>query len=755
MLQSMTTATEHQTQTLRIEGMHCAACVRRVERALVKIDGISEASADFIAGRAVIEVERPIEQPSLSAAISGAGYELVDSLEDDQPAGVGAIAPLLIRAGPALFLGWGIFFAMQANRWGEFGWNPDLFFLILFAVATPTIAWSLWPMIRRAALAASRRTSDMDTLIVLGVVAAWGYSSVSALFPGVLEGADASRDVFFDTALIIVGFVSLGRALEARVRIRAAAALTGLLELAPQTARVVRDGLEGDVPAADVRVGDTLRVRPGEQVPVDGVVLSGSSSIDESMLTGESVPVAKGPGELVFAGTMNLDGAFSYQATEVGATTALARITSAVERAQSSKAPVQRLADRIASVFVPTVVFIAALTFVAWAVFGDASSWTAAVLSAVAVLVVACPCALGLATPAAIAAGSGRAARLGILFRDAEALEAAGKIDTVVWDKTGTLTTGHHEVSSLEPLRVSEQELLSIAASVEQHSEHPLGAAIAAYAEDQRIDLLAIEGFRSEPGRGAVATIDGLSVAVGSAAMMSEQGVETPPDEGEDTPVYVARDGLLIGVIGLRDRVKPGAAEAIEALSQQGIRSMLVSGDTEQSAEAVAVAVGIRDVHSRILPEGKARAVAELQSDDRRVAMIGDGVNDAPALSQADLGLAMRTGSDIALETAQVGLMQSNPLRAAQAVLLARATRKVIRQNLGFAFAYNILLIPLAAGLAVPIFDAAGGVPGGLTWLFGERGQFEPIAAALAMVASSISVLTNALRLNRWQTGSG
>ena len=755
MLQSMTTATEHQTQTLRIEGMHCAACVRRVERALVKIDGISEASADFIAGRAVIEVERPIAQPSLSAAISGAGYELVDSLEDEQPAGVGAIAPLLIRAGPALFLGWGIFFAMQANRWGEFGWNPDLFFLILFAVATPTIAWSLWPMIRRAALAASRRTSDMDTLIVLGVVAAWAYSTVSALFPGALEGADASRDVFFDTALIIVGFVSLGRALEARVRIRAAAALTGLLELAPQTARVVRDGLEGDVPAVDVRVGDTLRVRPGEQVPVDGVVLSGSSSIDESMLTGESVPVASGPGELVFAGTMNLDGAFSYQATEVGATTALARITSAVERAQSSKAPVQRLADRIASVFVPIVVFIAVLTFVAWAVFGDASSWTAAVLSAVAVLVVACPCALGLATPAAIAAGSGRAARLGILFRDAEALEAAGKIDTVVWDKTGTLTTGRHEVSSLEPLRVSEQELLSIAASVEQHSEHPLGAAIAAYAEDRRIDLLEIEGFRSEPGRGAFATIDGLSVAVGSAAMMAEQGVETTPSEGEDTPVYVARDGVLIGVIGLRDRVKPGAAEAIEVLAQRGIRSMLVSGDTEQSAEAVAAAVGIRDVHSRILPEGKARAVAGLQSDNRRVAMIGDGVNDAPALSQADLGLAMRTGSDIALETAQVGLMQSNPLRAAQAVLLARATRKVIRQNLGFAFAYNILLIPLAAGLAVPIFDAAGGVPGGLTWLFGERGQFEPIAAALAMVASSISVLTNALRLNRWRVGSG
>ena len=752
MLQTMTTATVHQTQTLQIEGMHCAACVRRVERALARVDGVSEASADFIAGRAIIEVERPIGQPTLSAAISGAGYELVDSLDAEQPERVGALAPLLLRAGPALVLGWGIFFAMQANRWGDLGWNPDLFFPILFGVATPAIGWSLWPMIRRAALAASRRTSDMDTLIVLGVMAAWGYSTVSALFPGALEDADASRDVFFDTALIIVGFVSLGRALEARVRLRAAAALTGLLELTPQTARVVRDGLERDVPAADVAVGDTLRVRPGEQIPVDGVILSGSSSIDESMLTGESVPVSRATGELIFAGTLNLDGTFSYQATEVGATTALARITSAVERAQSSKAPVQRLADRIASVFVPVVVFIAALTFVIWAAVGDGTGWTSAVPSAVAVLVVACPCALGLATPAAIAAGAGRAARLGILFRDAEALEAAGSIDTVLWDKTGTLTTGRHQVSAVHALKVSEQELLRIAASVEQHSEHPLGAAIVVHAEELGITPEKVDSFRNEPGRGAAATLDGKRVNVGNAALMTSLGVEISPEETAQTPVYVARDGDLIGVVHLADQLKPGATDAVTLLSKHGIESMLVSGDTERTARAVASAVGLRDVHARTLPHEKARVVEQSQSAGRRVAMVGDGINDAPALSQADLGLAMRTGSDIALETAQVGLMQSNPIRAAQAVLLARVTRRTIRQNLGFAFAYNILLIPLAAGLAVPIFDAAGGVPGGLSWLFGERGQFEPIAAALAMVASSLSVLTNALRLNRWHS---
>ncbi|MYE05950.1 MAG: cadmium-translocating P-type ATPase [Chloroflexi bacterium] len=749
MLSAMTTATEHQTQTLRIEGMHCAACVRRVERALVKIDGVSEASADFIAGRAIIEIERPIEQPALSAAIGGAGYELLESQDETEAAG--ALGPLVLRSLPALLLGWGIFFSMQANRWGDFGWNPDLFFPILFAVATPTLAWTLWPMLLRAARAASRRATDMDTLIVLGVTAAWGYSTVAALFPGAFEGADASRDVFFDTALIIVGFVSLGRALVARVRLRAAAALTRLLELAPQTARLVENGLERDIPAADVNVGDTLRVRPGEQVPVDGSILSGTTSIDESLLTGESVPVSKQPADLVFAGTMNIDGAFTYQATQVGAATALARITSAVERAQSSKAPVQRLADRIAGIFVPIVVCIALITFIAWAIFGGGASWTSAVVSAVAVLVVACPCALGLATPAAIAAGSGRAARLGILFRDAEALEAAGKIDAVVWDKTGTLTAGRHQVSAVEPYGITEEELIRCAASVEQHSEHPLGAAIVSYAEDREIALTDVNDFRNQPGRGAAATVAGQRIAVGSASWMSELGVHAPEATGAETSVYITRDADLIGVVRLSDQIKPGAADAIELLDRHGIESMLISGDTEQTARAVADQVGIGQVRARTLPSEKAAAVAEIQSGSRRVAMVGDGVNDAPGLAQADLGLAMRTGSDIALETAQVGLMQSNPLRASEAVLLARSTRNVIRQNLGFAFAYNILLIPLAAGLAVPIFAAAGGVPGGLTWLFGELGQFEPIAAALAMVASSLSVLTNALRLSRWR----
>ena len=758
----MTAATAHrsdtETQTLRIDGMHCAACVRRVERALVKIDGVAEASADFIAGRAIIQTDRPVEAPTLSAAISRVGYELVESPDAEIDDGSSAIRPSLIRAVPTLLLGWGIFFAMQANRWGELGWDTDLFFPILFAISTPMLAWSLWPMLRRAALAASRRTSDMDTLIVLGVTAAWSYSTVSALFPGALESADASRDVFFDTALIIVGFVSLGRALEARVKLRATAALANLLELTPQTARVMRDGLPQDIPASEVRVGDTLQVRPGEQIPVDGTINTGSSSIDESMLTGESMPVSKAPGEQVFAGTINIDGAFGYQATQVGAETALARITSAVERAQSSKAPVQRLADTIASVFVPTVTAIAVLTFIVWAVVGDDSNWTSAVLSAVAVLVVACPCALGLATPAAIAAGSGRAARLGVLYRDAEALETAGQIETVVWDKTGTLTTGRHKVSNINAFDRTPEELVRLAAAVEQHSEHPLGVAIVACAEDLGInpttDADVVQNFRAIPGAGAVATVGTTEIAVGNAALMSDVGTTHSTEQvatDADTPVYVAADGELIGVLLLADTIKPGAHEAIELLKRHRVDSVLLSGDTEPVVRSVAETVGIATVHARTLPSEKAGVIADIQSTNRRVAMVGDGINDAPALAQANLGLAMRTGSDIALEAAQVGLMQPSPLRASEAILLARSTRKVIRQNLTFAFVYNVLLIPLAAGLAVPIFDAVGGVPGGLEWLFGERGQFEPIAAGLAMVASSLTVLTNALRLNRWR----
>ncbi len=782
MLQAMTTATDpgaSSRQTLRIDGMHCAACVRRVERALLKLDGVVEASADFLAGRAVIEIDGALERPAIGAAISGAGYELLEAEPDRSAAResppLSLSRALFNRAGPALLAGWGIFAAMQANRWADLGWNPDLLHPILFAVATPILAWCAWPNLRRAALAASRRSTDMDTLIALGVLAAWGYSATIALGHnalGALGGFDsalADRDVFFDTALIIVGFVSLGRALEARVRLKAASALTRLLQLAPQTARVVRDGVERDLPADRVVVGDLVRVRPGERIPVDGQIVEGDSAVDESILTGESAPVAKGRGDSVFAGAINLDGAFGYRAAQVGAETALARITATVERAQASKAPAQRLADRLAAVFVPLVILIAATTCLAWGLFGGERGWSAALLSAVAVLVVACPCALGLATPAAIAAAAGRAAGLGILFRDAEAIEAAGRIDTVIWDKTGTLTSGRHEVVAVESYLEDDLAWLSVAAAVERQSEHPLAEAIVAYAESRdlpsrdappAVSQHAVSQFISYPGRGASGMIDGRRVSVGSAGLMADLGVSLPDDPPDGartpaTPVYVARDAELLGVIRLEDQLRVGAADAVELLGRRGVDSILISGDAEAVTRSVAGQVGIDDVSAQVLPTDKADRVARLQSLGKRVAMVGDGVNDAPALAQADLGLAMRSGSDIAVETAQVALMRSSPLRAAQAMLIGRAARAIIRQNLGFAFGYNILLIPLAAGLAVPLFDAAGGVPAGFQWLFGDRGQFEPIAAAMAMVASSLSVLGNALRLTRWQSGSG
>lgn len=743
----MVSASELQTQVLRIEGMHCAACVRRVERVLSNIDGVHSASADFLAGRAVVETESDIEQRIFGAAIGGIGYELLPEAADASDIPLNAIRPELLRASVALIVGWGAFIAMQVNRWAELGWNSDILFPVLFVIATPTLAWVAWPMIRRAVLSARRRSADMDSLIVIGAGAAWLMSSVSTFASSTLDSAD----VFFDTALIIVGFVTLGRALESRVRLRAASALTHLLEVTPSTARLIEAGNERDIPAADVRIDDRLRVRPGEQIAVDGVVESGASSVDESLLSGESLPVSKLPGDAVYSGALNLDGAFSFRATQVGAATTLARIVSSVERAQSSKAPVQRLADRIAGVFVPIVIAVAVLTFAVWTLI-EPDEWTSAALSAVAVLVVACPCALGLATPAAIAAGAGRGAQLGILFRDAEALEDAGRVNHVAWDKTGTLTSGRHEVVNVRHIGVTSQELIALAAAVERHSEHPIGEALVAYSEDLMLPHLDSETYQARPGRGASAQVGAHAVAVGNARLMAQLGVPVPSESMPAAPLFVARDQTLIGVITLQDHVKPGAQAAVDLLNEHAIRSTLISGDTKSAATLVAHELHIDTVYAPVAPEGKAALISEMQSDGARVAMIGDGVNDAPAMAQADLGLALRSGADLALETAQVALMRSNPRRAADALLLARCTRRVIRQNLAFAFAYNLLLIPLAAGLAVPIFDAIGDVPGGLVWLFGDQGRFEPIAAALAMVASSLSVLANALRLTRWQT---
>ena len=748
--------TDAQT-VLAVEGMHCAACVRRVERALVGVDGVAGASADFLSGRAILEIEGDApQQAALAAAIERAGYRLRTSAEDEAAQSLDRSPPW--RAALALSLGWAMFAAMQANRWGELGWDRDLLFLTMFAVATPALALTGWPIAAQGLRL--RGGANMDTLIALGAFAAWGYSAAATFAGGAFESAGAAREVFFDTALIIVGFVTLGRWLEERVKRRAASAVAGLLALQPQRARVLRDGVETETAVDEIAVGDLLVVRPGERIAVDGVVVGGISSVDEASLTGESAPVGKEAGAPVFAGTINLDGSLRYAAREVGAGTTLARMAAAVERAQASKAPIQRLADRIAAVFVPAVIAVAALSFALWAAFGPEPAWTLGLLSGVAVLVVACPCALGLATPAAIAAGAGRAAALGVLFRDAEALERAARVDTVVFDKTGTLTTGRHQVVELRADGIAERELLTLAAAVEFASEHPLAAAVVEHAQREGVAIGAVEGFRALPGRGALGRVGERDVTVGNLRMLRELGIEPtsqpmgePQGPTDATALLVAVDGEPVGAIWTADEVKATSREAVEALRAMGMRVLIVSGDAERVAQAVGERVGVDELVAEALPEEKAGIVAGLQAEGAVVAMVGDGVNDAPALAQADLGAALRGGADLAVDAGGATVMRGDPRAVAQALALARATRRTIAQNLGFAFAYNLLLIPLAAGIGWPIFAAVGGVPGGLEWAFGERGAFEPIVAAIAMMLSSLSVLTNALRLQRRRIG--
>ena len=765
---------------VRIEGMHCAACVRRVERALLKVDGVSAASVDLVGERAVVTVADDSEREgAISDAVNAAGYHAAfadeESAEAEGPVPASTIA--------ALVLGWGIFAAMQVNRWLELGWNADITFSVFAVASTVALAYGGRPILTAAWTAARQRTAVMDTLIVVGVGAAWAWSIAATVAPGAIESAGAERDVFFDTALIIVGFVSLGRHLEARVRRRAGDAAARMLALQPERALVLRGGAEVEVAVSEIARDEQLAIRPGDRFAVDGIVTEGRTTVNEALLTGESAPVPKEAGDRVHAGTHNLDGAVAVRATETGRDTALARIAAAVERAQASKAPIQRLADQIAAVFVPAVLAIAALTLVLWAAFGPEPAFSRGIVAAVAVLVVACPCALGLATPAAVAAAAGRSARFGALFRNAEALEAAGNIDTVVFDKTGTLTTGRHEVVGVETFGAwMEAGALALAAAVERSSEHPFAAAIERHVVELGIDVPAADDFQALPGRGATAAAAGKRVAVGSERLLEDSGAAVPatnappgastvfvavgservveesdtaPSQGDDladeSAETVAIDWEVAAAIHLADHIRDDALEAVTALRARGIEVQLLTGDGEDAANAVAAATGITDVRFRVLPQDKLHRISALQLSGRKVAMVGDGVNDAPALARAEVGIALRTGADIAVDAADVTLANSSPATAASAILLARRARRTIRQNLAFAFIYNIILIPLAAGAAYPIWS--GNVPESLNWLFTNQGALEPIAAGLAMSLSSISVITNALRLQRWRAG--
>ena len=614
-------------------------------------------------------------------------------------------------------------------------------------LATPVVLWGGWPFFVRGWASIVHRSLNMFTLIALGVGVAYAYSVVGAIAPGLFPESFRTHGgevgLYFEAAAVITVLVLLGQVLELRARSQTSSAIRALLGLAPKTARRAReDGSDEEIPLEHVQVGDRLRVRPGEGVPVDGVVLEGASSVDESMVTGESIPVEKTPGSRVTGGTVNGTGSFVMRAERVGSETLLAQIVHMVSEAQRSRAPIQRLADTVSSYFVPAVVAVAVATFVAWAGWGPEPRMAYALVNAVAVLIIACPCALGLATPMSIMVGTGRGATAGVLIRNAEALEVMERIDTLVVDKTGTLTEGKPKLITVEPIDGrSAQELLHLAASLERGSEHPLAAAIVNGAQERGVAPVNVEGFRSVTGKGVIGRVDGHDVVLGARRLMEDIGValgdlvdraEALRREGQ-TVMFVAVDALPAGLVGVADPIKATTPEALQILRNSGLHIVMLTGDSRATAEAVARKLGIQDVQAEVLPEQKIEVVKRLQAEGRRVAMAGDGVNDAPALAQADVGIAMGTGTDVAMQSAAITLVKGDLRGIARARRLSRATMRNIRENLFFAFVYNALGVPIAAGVLYPAFGLLLG----------------PIFASVAMTFSSVSVIMNALRLRR------
>jgi Cu+-exporting ATPase len=615
-------------------------------------------------------------------------------------------------------------------------------------LATPVVLWGGWPFFQRGWTSIVNRSTNMFTLIAMGTGVAYVFSFVATTFPGVFPASfrdmSGRPPVYFEAAAAIVTLVLLGQVLELRARSRTGAAIRALLDLSPKTAHLLRDATEHDIPLDQVKVGDRLRVRPGEKIPVDGTVLEGTSSVDESMLTGESMPVAKEPGSRVIGATMNATGSFVMRSERVGSETLLARIVQLVSQAQRSRAPIQRLADRVAAWFVPAVIAVAVLTFIVWSLVGPEPRLAHALVNAVAVLIIACPCALGLATPMAIMVGTGRGARTGVLIKNAEALEVLEKVDTLVFDKTGTLTEGKPSVESVASVNgFDESDLVGMVASLEQGSEHPLGSAIVAAARENKIPLSSVTEFQSHTGLGIRGKVNGKVVVAGNEKFFDQ--LHLPLDSlrlkseelrrKRQTVILAAIDGRPAGAIGIADPIKASTPQALHDLKAAGLRIVMLTGDNRSTAKAVADQLGIDDFEAEILPENKSEVVRRLQEQGHTVAMAGDGINDAPALSQADVGIAMGTGTDVAIESAGVTLVKGDLAGIVRARKLSQATMRNIRQNLFFAFIYNLLGIPIAAGVLYPFFGLL----------------LSPILAAAAMSFSSVSVITNSLRLRKTQ----
>jgi Cu+-exporting ATPase len=771
--------------TIPVSGMTCAGCQANVQKALQRQPGVLDANVNLMTASAAVTYDPAATGPeALVGAIRETGYgaevpapedtgrtafeeqEARDRAQEEEfrelrfkallsgAAGVIAMlasmplmAPAGGHAGPVAdpFMRWAMESLSPALR-RVLPWlyevDPRILSYGLLALTVAVMAWAGRHFYVRAWNGFRHRSADMNTLIAVGTGAAFLDSLLATAVPGFFLRRGLQPDVYYEAVVIILALILTGNTLEARAKSRTSAALRGLIALQPGTARVVRQGSEVDVPVEEVRRGDTVAVRPGERVPVDGEVLSGASAVDESMLTGESMPVGKGPGDRVIGGTINRTGAFRYRATTLGADSVLARIVRLLREAQGSRAPIQRLADRISAVFVPVVLLVAIATFVVW--FVASGSAVHAFATAVAVLIIACPCAMGLAVPTAVMVATGRGAELGVLVKGGEALQRAGDVTHVVLDKTGTVTEGRPTVTDvvLPPgAEHSEEELLRLVASLEASSEHPLADAIVRRAQELGLALARPEQFQSATGRGATGLVDGAALAVGNEALMADYAVRTGPlqadaerltSEGK-TPVYVAVDGALAGLVAVADPIKPTSREAIGRLKRMGLQVVLLTGDDRRTAEAIARQAGVDRVVAGVLPEGKVDEVRRLQQAGAVVAMVGDGINDAPALARADVGIAMGSGTDVAIEASDLTLMRADLAGVADAIALSRRTMRTMKQNLFWAFVYNVVGIPVAAGVLYPVFGLL----------------LSPILASAAMAFSSVSVVTNSLRLRR------
>lgn len=735
-------------KTYPIKGMHCASCVRVIEKSLSRTPGVKNAVVNLATEKATVTYDQDVcKEENISSAVEKVGYKVVTdehavSENQEKIEKAKELKELRNKVAVSLILGGLIL-------WGSFpglmNFAPEILknFWVQLLLATPVQFWAGWDFYRATIPALKNRTANMDTLVALGTTVAYFYSAFVTFFPNIVMDLGMETMPYFDVATIVIGLILLGRYFEARAKGQTSQALKKLIGMQAKTARVIRDGKEVDLPIEQVVIGDVIRVRPGEKIPVDGILLEGESSVDESMITGESIPVEKQIGETVVGATMNKTGTFTYKASKIGQDTMLAQIIKLVQEAQGSKAPIQRIADTISSYFVPIVIMLAFATFGVWYVVGPNPALLFAMLNTVAVLIIACPCAMGLATPTAIMVGTGLGAEKGILIKDAESLEIAHKVNTVVFDKTGTLTKGKPEVTDIMTInKMTKNELLTLVASIEKGSEHSLAEAIVKKAEDEKINLNVVSKFKAIAGYGVEGEVGKNKIYFGNRKLMEKENVvilkkvqndiERLENEGK-TVMMLGVNRKLEGLIAVADTVKESARYGVDALIRKGIEVVMITGDNPRTAHAIALKLGIKRVLAEVLPDQKEAEVKKIQQEGKVVAMVGDGINDAPALAVADVGIAMGTGTDVAIEAADITLINKDLKSVASAIELSRKTMRTIKMNLIWAFGYNILLIPVAMGVLYPFSGIL----------------LSPIFASVAMALSSISVVSNSLLLKR------